>query len=387
MTDDARPPPLGLFADRPVPRLYDRAVQVLQTKHYSPRTQKSYLGWIRRFIEFHKGRHPRELDEENVNEFLTYLATERDVAAATQNQALSAVLFLYKHVLEQPLGWIDGLVRAKRAKKLPVVLTPDEAMAILELVEGVPSLVLRLQYGGGLRLLEALSLRVKDLDFERGEITVRSGKGDKDRRTVLPAVLKEPLRAHLLTVREQHDADLKRRLGRVPMPGALARKYPNADRDWAWQWVFPARSHYTDRRTGVRHRHHLHESVVGKALKPAVQRSGVPKKVTTHSFRHSFATDLIRAGYDIRTLQELMGHESVRTTQIYTHVLNRGGLGVRSPLDMATDHRPTAPYADHPDRYPRTPPSTMPPIPAGESPDPAEPPYSEPENYADLDEQ
>jgi integron integrase len=328
---------LGLFPGRDEPRLYDRAVAVLRSRHYSPRTQESYLGWIRRYVQFHAGRHPRDLAEVDVNAFLSDLAVNRHVAAATQNQALCAILFLYEHVLEQPLDRIEGVVRAQMPKRVPVVMTPDEAAAVLSELRGLPRLVCMLQYGSGLRLLEAMQLRVKDLDFGRGELIVRDGKGAKDRVTMLPHTLHEPLKTHLLFVRDQHRVDVSQGLGRVPLPGALARKYPSADREWGWQWVFPATSHYTDRETGVRHRHHLHESVVQKALRQVVLRLDMAKRVTTHTFRHSFATHLLVAGYDIRTIQELLGHEDVRTTMIYTHVLNRGGLGVLSPLDRITN--------------------------------------------------
>ena len=330
--------PLPLFPGRASPRLYDRAVDVLRTKHYSPRTTKTYLHWMKRFLAFHDGTHPRDLGPDDINAFLTHLAVERKVAAATQNQAMQAILFLYKQVLEAPVGWIEGIIRAKRPKRLPVVLMPDEAVKILSLLKEPYSLVVGLQYGSGLRVMEALELRVKDVDFGRGELTVRSGKGDKDRMTMLPRSLIDRLQAHLSVVRSQHVEDLARGLGRVPMPTALARKFPNADREWAWQRVFPARTHYTDRETGVKYRHHLHESAVSKALHVAVRESGVAKKVTTHTFRHTFATDLLRAGYDIRTVQELLGHDDVRTTMIYTHVLNRGGLAVRSPLDGALEN-------------------------------------------------
>lgn len=302
-------------------------------RHYSPRTLETYVSWIRRYIQFHDGSHPRELGEEEVNRFVSDLAVSRNVAAATQNQALAAVLFLYEHVLEQPLERIEGIVRARRPKRLPVVLTRDEVASMLSSLDGTPRLVCMLQYGSGLRLLEALQLRVKDLDFARGEVVVRDGKGQKDRVTMLPRALNEPLTEHLRAVRAQHEADLRRGLGRAPLPGALLRKYPTADRDWPWQWVFPATSHYTDRHSGVQHRHHLHESVVQKAVRQAAVRSGIGKRVTTHSFRHSFATHLLEDGYDIRTVQELLGHRSVKTTMIYTHVLNRGGRGVFSPLD------------------------------------------------------
>ena len=255
------------------------------------------------------------------------------VNASTQNQALAAVLFLYEHVLERPLDRVEGVVRARKPKRLPVVLTRDEVEAILAQLDGAPRLVCMLLYGSGMRLLESLGLRVKDLDFGRGEITVRQGKGQKDRVTMLPGALFQPLQDHLGRVRERHAADLKSGLGQAPLPDALARKYPNANREWGWQWVFPASSHYVDRITGIRHRHHLHESVIQKAVHQAAHRSGLPKPVTTHAFRHSLATHLLEDGYDIRTVQELLGHKDVQTTMVYTHVLKRGGRGVRSPLD------------------------------------------------------
>jgi integron integrase len=328
-----RSPALGLFPGRDSPRLYDSIVSVLRAKHYSPRTEETYLGWIARFLRFHGGRHPLELSVDDVNAFVSDLATSQNVAAATQNQALAAVLFLYKEVLERPLGRVEGLVRAKKPKRLPVVLTRGEVAAIVSALSGVPRLVAMVQYGSGLRLMEALQLRVKDLDFGRGELLVRDGKGSRDRVTMLPRALNEPLEEHLRRVEVQHREDIAAGLGRVPMPGALGRKYRNADRDWPWQWVFPASGHYVDRETGVRHRHHQHESVVQKAVRSAAVAARIGKRVTTHSFRHSFATHLLEDGYDIRTVQELLGHRSVKTTMIYTHVLNRGGLGVTSPLD------------------------------------------------------
>ena len=325
--------PLGLFPGQPAPRLYDRVVEVLRARHYSRRTEEAYVHWIRRFLGFHPGRHPRELAEGDVNRFLTHLAVRENVAASTQNQALASLLFLYEHVLEQPLNRIEGVVRARKPKRLPVVLTREEVTAVLHHLEGVPRLVCTLLYGSGVRLLEGLGLRVKDVDFERREITVRDGKGRRDRVTMLPEVLLGPLRNHLRPVREQHQADLALGLGEAPLPDALARKYPSAGREWAWQWVFPASSHYLDRRTGVRHRHHLHESVIQRAVHEAVRRAGVGKPATSHTFRHSFATHVLEDGYDIRTVQELLGHRDVKTTMVYTHVLNRGGLGVHSPLD------------------------------------------------------
>lgn len=296
-----------MFPGRGSPRLYDHAVEVLRARHYSPRTQKTYLHWIGRFVRFFEGRHPRLLDGEDVNSFLTDLAVGRKVAAATQNQALAAILFLYRHVLDEPLEWIEGIVRARRPKRVPVVLTREEVEALLDAMLGVPRLVCMLQYGSGPRVVEALSVRVKDLDFGRGELVVRDGKGAKDRVTVLPRALYEPLEEHLRTIRRQHIDDLGRGLGRVPMPSALARKYPNADREWPWQWVFPATRHYTDRETGILHRHHLHESAVGKEVRRAAAIAVPAKRVSTHALRHSFATHLLEDGYDIRTVQELLG--------------------------------------------------------------------------------
>ena len=307
-------------------------VEVLRTRHYSRRTEEACLHWIRRFLVFHSGAHPRELAENDVNRFLTHLAVGENVAASTQNQALAAVLFLYEHVLEQPLDRIEGVVRARKAKQLPIVLSPEEVEAILAELDGAPRLVCTLLYGSGLRLLEGLGLRVGPRLRPWG-ITVRRGKGQKDRVTMLSDTLSQALQDHLRRVRKQQKADLKSGLGQAPLPDALARKYPNADREWGWQWVFPASSHYLDRRTGIRHRHHLHESVIQKAVHQAAHRAGLAKRVTTHSFRHSFATHLLGDGYDIRTVQELLWHKDVQTTMVCTHVLNRGGLGDHSPLD------------------------------------------------------
>ncbi len=317
---------------------------MLRARHYSPRTIKVYVHWIGRFVRFHAPTHPRFLREPEVNAFLTHLAVDLRVAASTQNQALAAILFLYEHVLAQPLDRIEGVIRARKPKRLPVVLTRIEVHALFGHLDGVTGLVCMLLYGTGARLSEGLSIRVKDLDFGRREVTIRDGKGSKDRVTMLPDALQDPLRRHLAIVRAQHEVDLTEGLGRVPMPGALARKYPAADREWVWQWVFPASGHYVDRETGDRHRHHLHPSAVQKAVRRAVQRAGLTKPATAHTLRHSFATHLLEDGYDIRTVQELLGHRSVRTTQIYTHVLNRGGLGVRSPLDTSGGRPPRGLY-------------------------------------------
>ena len=315
------------------PKLLDRLRETCRARHYSPRTEDSYHYWCRRFILFHGKRHPQEMAEPELNRFLTHLAVEGNVAASTQNQALAAVLFLYQHVLGRPLDRIEGVVRANRPTRLPAVLTQAEVGPLLTAVTGTPGLVCGLLYGGGLRLMEGLELRVKDIDLVAGVITVRDGKGFKDRRTMLPASLRPAFEAHLARRKAMHKADLAAGLGRVALPGALARKYPAADREWAWQWVFPATSHYTDQMTGVRHRHHLHETAVAKALRAASQKLGLAKRVTCHTFRHSFATHLLEGGADIRTVQELLGHNDVRTTMIYTHVLNKGPVGLRSPLD------------------------------------------------------
>jgi integron integrase len=273
------------------------------------------------------------MGEKEIAQFLSSLASELHVSASTQNQALNAILFVYRHVLCKDIGYVDGVIRAKRPHRLPVVLTRREVKSILAVLDHSDWLMVMLLYGAGLRLKECLELRVKDIDFATNQIVVRSGKGDKDRHTMLPAAVKEPLAKHLEIIKEQHRRDLERGLGRVVLPNALDRKYPNAGKEWGWQWVFPATSHYTDRATGGKHRHHLHESVLQKTVKQAVREAGISKPATPHTFRHSFATHLLKDGYDIRTVQELLGHTDVTTTMIYTHVLNRGGRGVNSPAD------------------------------------------------------
>jgi integron integrase len=305
----------------------------IRLRHYSGRTEEAYLAWIRRFIVFHGRRHPAELGSAEVSAFLAHLATERRVSASTQNQALSALLFMYGEVLRQPVAWMADLVRAKSPKRLPVVLTRDEARAILDKLDGTASLVCRLLYGSGLRLMEALGLRVQHLEFGSGEIRVRGGKGDRDRVTMLPVALQTPLRRQLDLVRAQHTHDLGDRAGWVELPAALGRKYPRAGREWGWQWVFPGTRVHTDVETAERRRHHLHETAVQRAFREAVLLSGVDKAAHCHTLRHSFATELLLSGYDIRTVQELLGHRDVRVTMGYLHVLNRGGLGVRSPID------------------------------------------------------
>jgi integron integrase len=305
----------------------------MRARHLSPKTEEAYIGWIRRFIFFHGKRHPAEMGEAGIGRFLSSLASDSHVAASTQNQALSALLFLYHQVLEKKIGLIQGVVRAKRPRRLPVVLTKEEVRRVLSCMTGTPWLMAALLYGAGLRVMECCRLRVKDIDFSRNQIVVRAGKGDKDRYTVLPTAVKEPLFRHLQAVRRQYDEDLKKGLGRVVLPNALDRKYPNAGKAWAWQWVFPATSHYTDRVTGEKRRHHLHESVLQRAVGQAVLKAGIAKPASCHSLRHSFATHLLEDRYDIRTVQELLGHRDVTTTMIYTHVLNRVGRGVRSPAD------------------------------------------------------
>lgn len=318
--------------DRPQ-KLMARVRNALHVKHYSPRTIKAYTSWIRRYIHFHNLRHPLEMDATHVESFLTHLARDRHVSASTQNQALNALLFLYRMVLERDLGGRIDAVRARRSRHVPTVLTPGEVRLILNAMSGVPRLVAQALYGGGLRLMESLRLRVKDIDFGASEIIVRHGKGGKDRVTVLPQGIHSVLHRHLQRVHRLHQSDLRHGLGEVAMPMALDRKYPNAGREWMWQWVFPARGHYTDRDTGTHRRHHIHQSTIQKAVRRAAQASGIAKPVRTHTFRHSFATHLLENGYDIRTVQELLGHSDVSTTMIYTHVLNRGGRAVRSPLD------------------------------------------------------
>src|SRR5437867_499539 len=308
-------------ADAPKPRLLDRVRGALRARHYSRRTEDVYVAWIRRYILFHGKRHPSEMGAAEVTRFLSSLAVEGKVAASTQNQALSALLFLYRDVLELDLPWLDGVVRAKRPERLPVVLTREEVRAMLRQLGGVPRLMSCLLYGSGLRVLECCRLRVQDVDFDANQIVVRGGKGDKDRVTVLPAIVKADLVAHLTAVRAQHAEDLAAGAGWVELPTALLRKYPNAGREWAWHWVFPATRTYRDRLTGQRRRHHLHESVLQRAVKDAVRAAGIPKPATCHTFRHSFATHLLEESHDIRTVQELLGHRDVSTTMIYTHVL------------------------------------------------------------------
>lgn len=315
------------------PRLIPRIRAAVRTRHYSRRTEEAYVGWIKRFILFHGKKHPSALGPDEVNAFLTSLAVDSDVSASTQNQALAAILFLYRQVLQDPLPWLNDIVRAQRPVRLPTVMSPDEVRRVLAHLSGTPKLVALLLYGGGLRLLECLQLRVKDVNFARLELYVRDTKGKRDRVTMLPEAAVEPLRAHLDAIRRLHERDRALGFGAVVLPTALARKLPSAATDWVWQWIFPARTRYRDEQTGMERRHHLHETVMQRAMRAAVIASGIEKRVSCHTFRHSFATHLLERGQDIRTVQELLGHRDVATTMIYTHVLKLGAKGVRSPLD------------------------------------------------------
>jgi integron integrase len=317
----------------PTSRLLDRVREAIRVRHYSYRTEQQYVAWIRRYILFHGRRHPQDLGGEHVESFLSHLATARRVAAATQAQALAALLFLYKHVLNVALPWLDSVVRARRPKRLPVVLSQTEVLRVLAHLEGPWALVASLLYGSGLRVLECLRLRVKDVDLRRRTIIVRDGKGAKDRVTVLPDSLVQPLRTHLATIRQRHEQALAQGYAGVELPHALTRKYPRAHLELGWQYVFPAPRPSLDPRTGTVRRHHLALKAVQRRVKQAVRAAGIDKPASCHTFRHCFATHLLEGGADIRTVQELMGHASVKTTQIYTHVLNRGGLATRSPLD------------------------------------------------------
>jgi integron integrase len=315
------------------PKLFDQIRDVLRYKHYSRRTEQSYIHWIRRFILFHNKRHPSELGKREIVAFLTHLAVNRKVSPSTQNIALSAILFLYKHVLEIELPWLDGFERAKRSKHIPVVFTRNEIKNLFSQFDGTYWLIFSLMYGSGLRLMECLRLRVKDIDFHYKQIIVRDGKGNKDRVTVLPAPLIEPLQTHLAKVKVRHERDIEIGYGKANLPFALQRKYPNANKEFHWQFVFPSSTISKDPRSEFVGRHHVHSSAVQKEIKQAIRRAHIVKPASTHTLRHSFATHLLEDGYDIRTVQELMGHKDVKTTQIYTHVLQKGGAAVRSPLE------------------------------------------------------
>lgn len=317
------------------PKLLDLLRDRLRLKHYSIRTETQYVQWVRRFILFHGKRHPQEMGAKEVEAFLTHLAVEGRVAAATQNQALSALLFLYRELLHINLPWLDEVVRAKRPARLPVVLTREEVQSVLGRTEGTYGLMLRLLYGTGMRLMECVRLRVKDVDFSRAEIIVRDGKGAKDRVTMLPQRIAAELQAHLQRRRHLYEDDLAKGMASVYLPNALDRKYANAENEWGWQYVFVAKSYSIDPRSGSERRHHIDEKLVQRAMKRAVQEAAISKPATPHTLRHSFATHLLQGGYDIRTVQELLGHADVATTMIYTHVLNKGGRGVVSPLDLS----------------------------------------------------
>jgi integron integrase len=321
------------FALEPTSKLLDQVRTALRIRHYSIRTEQAYVDWIKRFIVFHDKRHPATLNEAQITEFLTHLAVEKRVSASTQNQALSAILFLYHHVLHVDLARLEGVTRAKAPDRLPVVLTPEEVHSVLAHLEGTERLMADLLYGSGLRLLECLRLRIKDIEFTRHQIVVREGKGNKDRVTILPKALVAPLRRHLERIKALHELDLREGFGEVYLPYALARKYPNSSREWKWQYVFPSKRRSVDPRSGQIRRHHASESTLQRAVIDAVRAAGLNKPASCHTFRHSFATHLLEAGYDIRTVQELLGHQDVRTTMIYTHVLNKGPKAVRSPLD------------------------------------------------------
>lgn len=321
-------------ADPSAPRLLDQVREIIRIRHYSIRTEQAYLQWIRRFILFNAKRHPREMGAPELTAFLSHLAIQRNVAASTQNQALHAVLFLYREVLKIDLPWLDEVHRAKKPQHLPVVFTREEVKALLAKLQGTLWLMAVLIYGGGLRLLECLRLRVKDVDFNYKQLVVRDAKGQKDRVTMLPTSLVEPLRSHLARVRELHEADLREGYGRVYLPHALAVKYPNADREWGWQYIFPSLRRSRDPRSGCERRHHAPEDSLQRAIKQAIRKANIVKPGSVHTLRHSFATHLLESGYDIRTVQELLGHADVKTTMIYTHVLNRGGRAVISPADM-----------------------------------------------------
>ncbi|MEO8362676.1 MAG: integron integrase [Vicinamibacteria bacterium] len=328
-------------AGRPPLRLLDRVREALRVRHYSPRTEKAYVFWIRRFIVFNGRRHPNAMAEPEIARFLGALATRLRVSASTQNQAFSAILFLYRTVLGRELTGLQGTPRAKLPDRVPVVLSPSEVAAVFVHIRGVPALAASLLYACGLRISEAMQLRIKDIDFDRKEIIIRRGKGQKDRRTMLPPGLEMRLLQHLIEVQRRFDLDQSLGVVRVVLPDRLSRKYPNASREWAWQWVFPASRTYLDAATGRRFRHHMHESMLQRAFRDAVKLSGITKPASCHTLRHSFATHLLERGYDLRTIQELLGHSDISTTMIYTHVLNKGGRGVQSPWELLPAPPPT----------------------------------------------
>lgn len=315
------------------PKLLDQVREVIRLKHFSIRTEETYIHWIKRFIIFHKKRHPLEMGEQEIREFLSNLATQLNVARATQNLALQSILFLYREVLHREITHIDNIERAKKEAKVPIVFTRDEVTQILSNMKSTPYLMASLLYGAGLRLMECIRLRVKDIDFNSNYILIREGKGEKDRVTILPEKLKEPLQRHLAKVKLLHEEDLAAGYGEVYLPYALERKYPNANKEWCWQYVFPSIRLSVDSRSGKERRHHICEKVLQQSVKEAIKKAGIAKNGSCHTFRHSFATHLLANGYDIRTIQQLLGHNDVSTTMIYTHVINLGGHGVWSPLD------------------------------------------------------
>lgn len=314
------------------PKLLDQVRITLRTNHYSPKTEESYISWIKQFILFNNKTHPEKLGKEEIQKFINYLAIERHVSSSTQNQALQGILFLYKHVLKKEVGWIDDIKHVTRVKHLPTVFSRNEAASIIQKLDGVPKLIVSLLYGTGMRLNECLRLRIKDIDFGMNQIIVRDGKGEKDRITVLPTKIIPDLRVHLDKVKKLHLMDLKAGAGRTILPYALKEKYPNADKETGWQYVFPSTSFVYDKERKIKYRYHVHESVIQKKVKEAIRMCGIDKPGSPHAFRHSFATHILESGYDIRTLQDLMGHKSIKTTMIYTHVL-KSILGVKSPLD------------------------------------------------------
>ena len=315
-------------------RLLEKVREEIRRRNYSYRTEKSYIRWIVRFVKFHNLTHPSDMAKEQVVDYLNWLANERNVAASTQNQALCAIIFLYKQVLDHPLGSFDNLQRAKESQHLPVVLSPNEANKIIAKLKGDVRLMVELLYGSGLRQSECLRLRVKDIDFEYGQIWVRNGKGKKDRTTVLPATCRQKLKDQIKKVKLLHKKDLKRGYGEVILPRALSRKYPECKKSFGWQYLFPSSRRAKDPRSSIKQRYHKSSSYLHKAIKDAVRQTDILKKVSSHTFRHSFATHLLQDGYDIRTVQELLGHKNVSTTMVYTHVLKKGGKGVKSPIDI-----------------------------------------------------
>jgi len=316
------------------PKLLDQLKERIRAKHYSIRTEKAYSYWVKYFVKFHNYKHPVQMSAQHVQEFLNYLAVKENVSASTQNQALNSINFLYKEILQQPFGNMNNITWAKNTERLPVVLSPDETLSLLAHLDGVSRLMAEILYGSGLRLMECIRLRVKDIDFNLNQIVVRFGKGAKDRITVLPDKLKEPLKNQIAKVVSLHQQDLRDGYGSVYLPFALAKKFPNANKEIGWQYLFPAAKISTDPRSGAKRRHHISEDLLQKQVKLAAAKNGIKKHVTCHTLRHSFATHLLKNGYDIRTVQELLGHKDVKTTMIYTHVPNQGGLGVKSPLDI-----------------------------------------------------